>query len=1052
MTKRLPTSSKQNNWFDSQQVDDNDLKLEQDHNEQVTSAIVNNHFGSGILLSNTTENILFNSDDVSGYLDGVGLYPTSQPSDTNLGNFLSLSLSGSNVFGNRKIKVCLIGLDFNSNLQYETFYFSRNETQTTSKHYTKLLLILINDMKGNVSQSFNLGGTLSIFETKSLTISRDPIMISQNIEPNLFFRDFYIDGPGTLSDLLTTSLPDYNINNLNINTSYLKLRSLDADDVSTQIGQKFLATTNNIQKIRLLLAVEESTLGSGLVWTGDIVVSIYQLQSNVSCPTDISPGLEIDFDPNNIPLAQLSFNYNTLSDKGYILDSVPQPIDFVFSNTNVANSTINVGKYYIVTVKRSGSADNANILFAVGSNKIEDTKLCIFDGNSWTNISDEDLWFEIYTDSIKVSDGSAYESGHGIQLPKIETDTQTSLNIDYLYNKINFSRNYVYSAWLQAITKTSDNVQDQRTGEDVASRKQYYPAITLLTATELNSLDYSEPLLIGNVSDKNTKGFSASDSQLNIDINYFNFIGNKIIIKVITDNTDGYYRASINNLKTAVLNGSVLGSKIVPNRIDSNLYYKVAKAQICERVYGDINGDSIVDDTDLSEVQKLVGYDLTNIPDLNTYITLTNKFINDSAVVFNTSGGSLPDVSATDGVLSVNVLDDTLANFYSPTVDFTTLVNPTSKDFTISTSLYTENVGTFSIYSVVDANNIIIKKKYIDKEKYLKILSADITGNFQITSQDVTYIDNYVNKVLPIPNNTSPANKIGTVFEVIILELESFIDRKDDYTTNVLLRDSLIHPIKDILTLDSYFASGYVFGSDIQMQITKQLNWEDYLIVTNSKTKYLPCSFTYTSGDVDKVCEMNDVNCTDYPDNLTFDPGKNNLYAPNDLIIDKGDIINLDGTKFKIDFEVGTFTLEMPAIDFTEEKSLNIFTDLVAEYSNGKTRLGYEPLRFADCTKVGLDALGKEQVRFNVSVQSFSANLDGYDIDGYTGTIVDNKIGVFIDYSTGILKLFFTNLENSNILDTMKTRVQIVVYLKKSGFNNQHKNISYDKIKNLFSL
>ena len=305
MTKRLPTSSKQNNWFDSQQVDDNDLKLEQDHNEQVTSAIVNNHFGSGVLLSNTTENILFNSDDVSGYLDGVGLYPTSQPSDTNLGNFLSLSLSGSNVFGNRKIKVCLIGLDFNSNLQYETFYFSRNETQTTSKHYTKLLLILINDMKGNVSQSFNLGGTLSIFETKSLTISRDPIMISQNIEPNLFFRDFYIDGPGTLSDLLTTSLPDYNINNLNINTSYLKLRSLDADDVSTQIGQKFLATTNNIQKIRLLLAVEESTLGSGLVWTGDIVVSIYQLQSNVSCPTDISPGLEIDFDPNNISTSAL---------------------------------------------------------------------------------------------------------------------------------------------------------------------------------------------------------------------------------------------------------------------------------------------------------------------------------------------------------------------------------------------------------------------------------------------------------------------------------------------------------------------------------------------------------------------------------------------------------------------------------------------------------------------------------------------------------------------------------------------------------------------------
>jgi len=1045
MTKRLPLSSKQNIWHDSQQVDDIDLTLEQNYNEQVTSGIVNNNFGSGVLLSSTTENILFDSSTQSGYLDGTPLYADNQPTDSTLGNFLSLELTDSTAFGNRKVKVAIIGLDFNSNLQYETFYFTRNEVQVTKKHYTRLELILVNDLYGVTNQSFNLGGRLTISETKAVSLSRDPVMISQNVQPNIFFRDLFIVGSygaSPLKNMLISALPEYNTDNLNITTDYLKLRSLLVDDVTSQIGQKFLATTNNIQKIKLLLSVEST--GSGFTWTGDLVVSIYPLQSNIACPTDLAPNLAIDFDPSNIPLAQLSFSYTTLLQKGHILDDVPQPIDFVFSNTNIANgSAIVPGKYYAITVKRSGTADNCNINLAVGNNLTLESKLTLFSGSSWIDVSEEDLWFEVYTDSVKVSDGAVYESGHGIEFPKIIQDTLTATNTDYLYNKVSFTRNSTYSAWLQAITKNSDQIQDQRTGQPVYSRKEYFPAVSLLTSTQLNSLNYSEPLLIGTVTDKNTKGFSASDSIFTCDVTYFSFVGNKIFLKVIDDIADPYYRSSVVDLKAKVLNGAVLGANIVTNTSSPALSYRVAKAQVCERVYGDINGDSLVDEEDLAEIQKLVGYDISVVPTTAEYNTLTKPFKGASSVVFTTINGITPDVSGSNGVLTIDPLDETLCNFYSPTANFGSLVDILSgKELVISSSIYSENIGTFQIYALTNAFTLVLKKKLLTKETYLKVLSADITGEFIVNSSDVTYVDNYVNKVLPIPNTTSPANKVGTKFEVIVLELESFVDRKDDYNTSALTRDTDIHTKQDIILSDSYFSAGYGFGTDVIMSFTKQLVWEDYLIITLSKTKYVPVSFTSKTGLLDKQCSLNDSSCTEYPTETTFDPGKNDIYIPNNLIIDKGNILNLDGTDYKIDFEVGTFTLELPDIDFSEEKYINIFTDLVANYSSGKTRLGYEALRFADCSLVGLDALGKDQIKFDISVQSICP-LDGSIL---------NIIGTSLDQTTGICKLFFTNLDNTSLLDTHKTRIQIVVYLKKSGFNNKHRNISSTKLINLFSL
>ena len=117
MTKRNPVSSKQNIWFDAQQVDDTDLTLEQDHNDVIESGIINNHIGTGVLPEVLVENVIFDSLLATGLLDGIAVFPQNQPVDNNLGNQFELELTGSKAASRRNIKVGIIGLDFESNLQ-----------------------------------------------------------------------------------------------------------------------------------------------------------------------------------------------------------------------------------------------------------------------------------------------------------------------------------------------------------------------------------------------------------------------------------------------------------------------------------------------------------------------------------------------------------------------------------------------------------------------------------------------------------------------------------------------------------------------------------------------------------------------------------------------------------------------------------------------------------------------------------------------------------------------------------------------------------------------
>jgi hypothetical protein len=1084
MTKRSPVSGQKNVWSDAQQVDDSDLTLEQQYNDTIDSSIINNHIGTGILPEVLVQNILFDSALTTGFLDGVAVYAQNQPADSNLGNNLEISLQNSLVAGRKSIKVAVIGLDFQSNLQYETFYFKTNEAQVSKKHFTKILLLLFNDFIGDPNVSFNLGGHLVIKEARSMTLSRDPIMVSQDVQPNLFFRDFFATSPSTLQALLTNALPLYNINSLGISTSPLDEKVLSSGDVTTQIGEKFLASTNNIQKITLLMSVRNLTVGQSTdyAWNGDLVVSIYPLQSSIQYSTDILPSTPIDYSPLNVPIAQVSINYTTLQAAGITLNSVPQPVDFVFSNSPVAAGTVlTPGSYYAITAKRSGSANKCDLMFAVGATSTPNSRITTFTGSLWVDIPEEQLWFQVWNDSAKVSDGQAYESGHGITIPKTNLDTTTQATVDYSLNALQFVGNDVYRAVVAATTLENTPVPDQRTGSPVNSRQQFVPSVNLLNTIDITNLEATtDPLLIGAITDKNRKFFDSISSTINAKLYSATFVNNELLIRIVDDPTDtARYDTSVISLQSNLLNGDLQGALLIPNYNNPTTYYKVADAKLYSMILGDVNGDGVVDSDDLDLLNSYIGYDLTTGLPLHTtystdgyhatykngYLTYNKPFVNQFSVHFQLIDPTtnIIVVDGYDGVLVANPNDPRLAQFTSASVMFSSIFGLSGYKLMVLTPSVDYDYGAFDIISVDVVSDVLtIRKVILTGDTVAQLLRADIDGDFHVSNTDGYILNSYINKI-PLSSSqttTYPApatnqyTKIGTTFNVIRLKLEQYVDRFDDYTTNPNTRATSLHPVPDIFYNDGYFASHNLVTYPSQLSFQKKLTWDESLVMTNSNAKFVPSIFTTLNGYVGAPSTAQPAKYTAYATQPSFDPGRVDYYVPNNLIIGSGgELQRPDGYFYKVDFEVGTVVLEIPDGLFGSERTINIFDDFIADYTGaGITRLGFPSMRFSDSTLVGTDALSKDQLRFSVSIQSFSPNTNGLSTEGYSGAIVDGKIGLAIDYATGLLTLNFTNLYQDAVLQSLSTKVQVSVFLKKGGFNNQPLFVDSSKVQNMLKL
>jgi hypothetical protein len=438
-----------------------------------------------------------------------------------------------------------------------------------------------------------------IKEAESFQLSSDCLMVAQDVEPDLFWRDFKVNSHfSTLSEVIQIGIGnEYSVDALEINTTGLDPKTITADDVVSQVGQKFLAKTNNIQKITLLLGIAKNSEVSEedwYDWSGDFIVSIYPLQTTTSCPTDIIPNLGIDFDPTAQPLVQVSYNQQSLKDVGYVLTDILQPVDFIFNNTKIAvPGGITADKYYIVTVKRSGDASNGEFLIGCGRDAIDNSRVSLFNG-SWVDIQEEDLWFQVWTDAIKIADGMGYDSGNGMQFNKTKINSETGLPID---NQVKY-KSFAYTGEttlnigiLAAIEDYSKTKQNEKSGSPVNSLKQFIPQFSFVNAAGLVSLQTSlDPVIIGTAKDSNPK----SNVALLEKIQLYPGLAVGDTFCIINPDAD-------------LLSLNLIGSKLIPNIESSNKEYRIFKSTFCTDGYGDLNGDGKIDEEDLVRIAELVG-------------------------------------------------------------------------------------------------------------------------------------------------------------------------------------------------------------------------------------------------------------------------------------------------------------------------------------------------------------------------------------------------------------------------------------------------------------
>lgn len=618
------------NWYDGQQITETDMDVEQQAWHDGIAQIADSAFGSGVEKDTVTQVVLFDTDSVPASIqslldaesfDGEPIYPTDsfgnvvyiQPSDTSEGNQLEVEISGAELLGSAVAKVFIFGTVFGDKFEQEVLTFDDNGSQITRKHFTKIVAIMTQDFRGNQNtlidgvKSRNVGGRLRVLEALPMTLTMDPIMAEQSVEPNMDYVNFK---PATLSKTLDVLLDEIaateelDANDLNINTTATTTRELPPDTVGLIIGQKFQATTDNIQKISLLLSVQENTLalpGEEFNWSGDIVVGIRALQTTTTCPTDAIPGTAIEFDPEPSALAEVSFNQSGLEELGISLNGDVQIVDFIFTQSVLSHSGIEPGKYYVLTIRRSGNISNGTIILQEAANTSTDPtvkdnmRMTVFSGNIWTDVPESDLWFKIYTDALRVVDGVAFDIGVKITIPKIKTNSTTGIDEPFIEGHHNFidvsfdTKNYVI---VQKANNFSDPKPHPATGNLVFTRIEDVSSVSVVSQSTLETLldAGNETIILGYAKDTNPvdnpeiTGFTSFPGLLKEDT-----------FTIINPNSD----VIINNL---------VGSILIPNTQEPELKYRITKVEVFDDAYGDVNADGLIDLNDVVRAQALDGY------------------------------------------------------------------------------------------------------------------------------------------------------------------------------------------------------------------------------------------------------------------------------------------------------------------------------------------------------------------------------------------------------------------------------------------------------------
>lgn len=613
VTQRLPVGIKRVNWIDGQRVFQEDVRDDQLRHRSIDAATVANFLGSGVVLAEPTSSIILDTNDLntsqqvlldSNSFDGQNIYIGSnltEPSDTLQGVQLSVTLSNVDLDGAETTRIVIIGDTFGGDLIHDDLIFNQNGTQITRGRYTSIRGIIFADFAGNLHgsrspalSSGSLVGRCIIREASSLEVSYDHVVAQQVAKPSQFFNNFIpADISQTITEMLEDAIgADKSLSDLNIGLGAVSQREIDENDVTTKIGQKFLAKGTNIQKISVLLSVKyDSTVpaADAYNWSGSIALTVHALQTDVQCPVDPVPDNAIDFDPDPAIIGQISLNATDLLNQGVVLDGSAQKVDFVFTNTKLSSPTLTTivkDRYYVFTISRTGDTSVGTIVLEEAPNTVDSSYMVVFDGSQWINVYDSDMWFSVEGDYIKVTDGLAYENGVGVEVPRIKADSTNTI-VPYveglipLYTTSQSSSNFIL---LEKTDEFSDTEESQTTGDDVATRVKPVPLITAESESAIDTLREAvpAPILLAEVVDTNPRGNPAQ------------LTGTTTLIGLVDGNI-----FNIINPSADLLSHKLVGSILTPNTSASNKY-RIIKTEVITDAYGDLNGDGVIDSDDLA--------------------------------------------------------------------------------------------------------------------------------------------------------------------------------------------------------------------------------------------------------------------------------------------------------------------------------------------------------------------------------------------------------------------------------------------------------------------
>lgn len=623
-----------NNFFDGMEITETDMDVEQKAWHDSVANSIGFLAGSGVEQEFSTQRVLFDTDDVPASIeslmdtlnfDGEPVYSTDsfgltvfeQPSDNIEGVQLEVEVSGSSLLGVYNMKVYIYGIIYGNVFVHEVLTFEKNESQVTRNYFTDIVAIMTQDYMGNQNTIVTgtacrqSGGRIRILESTPMCIVRDPIMAEQVSEPNMDYVNFK---PAIMSKTLDVILKEIadseslNVDDLSINVTSTSNRELPLNVNGLIIGQKFRATTDNIQKVSILLSVKENTLaipGREYYWSGDIVVGIRKLQTTTSCAIDAIPNTMIEFDPAPSEIVEASFSQEELEERGVVLDGSPKVVDFVFTQLSIANPAvtpiIEIGAYYILTIRRSGNISTGTIVMEESANtnaspdEQDPMRMSIFSNGKWVDIPESDLWFRIYTNAIRITNGAAFDDGVLVVSPKVKLDPTTGVNVPYIEGKhplIDVSQNSENYVIVQKASNFTTPIPHPSTGNQIFTRIEDAPDIAIVSETTIKALIDSgnDTIVLGSARDTNPV-----DNPPITGYTQFPGLVRPTTITIINPDSD----ITLNNLVRSV---------ITPNTNKPNLRYRIVKQELFQDAYGDVGADGKIDLSDIARAQALDGY------------------------------------------------------------------------------------------------------------------------------------------------------------------------------------------------------------------------------------------------------------------------------------------------------------------------------------------------------------------------------------------------------------------------------------------------------------